>query len=190
MSQSEHSKEHVRSGRTSAVRSLCLLIFTLSLMTLMTLSTSAFAQAEYADAAPGYSAESIRLVVGRVDGTRRGRKNIVRFQRALAQLPNVELVSTKDFTEQARGMRVDAILPEDSQSLTRLCDLLDIDAAVYAHVIREGRRNDLVVSVYAGENGQFVGDKVLKVSRGRLTRGLWSAAARQVLPLIQKAINM
>jgi len=28
------------------------------------------------------------------------------------------------------------------------------------------------------------------VSRGRLTRGLWSAAARQALPLIEQAINM
>lgn len=136
------------------------------------------------------SSESIRVVIGRVDGTRRNRKNVVRFQRGLLELPNIEVTSTKDFTIQARGMRVDAILPEDSASLTRLCDLLDIDAAIYAHVIKEGRRHDLVVSVYAGENGQFVGEKVLKVSRGRFTRGLWSAAARQVMPLIRQAINM
>ena len=168
--------------RWTTQRQLTWLVMAISLVWCPALPASVSAQEL------GVDQESVRVVVGRIDGTRRSRKQVIRFQRALSQMQGIEVASTRIFVEQARGMRVEAAIPEDSASLVQLCDMLDIDAAIFVQVVEEEGRNELVVQVYAGENGELVGERTLAISRGRLTRGLWGDVARRISPLLQKTL--
>ena len=128
--------------------------------------------------APSSAAAQLRVVVGDLSGPKMGRKQIIGFQRALKRLGGVKIQSTGDFKKQARAMRVEDLIPQDAAALTDVCQVLEVDVALYATLLRPDGRTwygagpkdrVLSVSVYSGVDGRFVDEQVVQVPRGRLT---------------------
>lgn len=129
------------------------------------------------------AADSVRVAIGDFTGSGSSVRGIGVFQGALKRLGGVGIESTRSFQNEARRMGVKGDLPGDADALIQVSAAVDVDAIVYMHIERSRkRRRDKVLrlEVYAGRNGQLVGEHNVRVSRGRLTRSVWKKAARSV----------
>jgi hypothetical protein len=132
------------------------------------------------------NSDDVYIVVGRIDGIRRSRRHRTQFQRALGALPNVQITSSRIFSEQALGLRIRDALPEDATGLEKICELLELDGAIYVQVEPDGRDSRVTVTLYAGDQGQFMGEQVIRVPNGRLNEEVWRVAAAALLPELQR----
>lgn len=145
---------------------------------------------------PSIGQAELRVAIGDLAGPKVGRRQIIGFQRALKRLGGVKIQSTGDFKKQARAMRVEDLVPQDAGALTDVCQVLEVDVAIYATLVPpDGRTwygagpNDrvLLVSVYSGVDGRFVEEQIVQVPRGRLTAKVWRRAAEAIEPVLGPA---
>ena len=132
------------------------------------------------------SGDDVFIVVGRIDGVRRARRHRTYFQRALGALPNVKVTSSRIYSEQALGLRIRDALPEDATGLQKICELLELDGVIYVQIEPDGQDSRVTVTLYSGDQGQFVGEQVIRVPNGRLNEEVWRVAAAAMLPALQK----
>ncbi|MEE2786952.1 MAG: hypothetical protein VX589_06400 [Myxococcota bacterium] len=168
-----------------SVRTLCTLCWTLCML----VPTSSLAQASGQGWQDALGAdESIYVVVGRIDGSRNRRRHLVSLQKSLRAHAGVRVESTQRFEEQARRLRVMDSIPEDASALADACDAADVDAAVFVQFVRERRSSqNLIVSIYAGDSGRFIGERIFELGRTEPNRALWRQVGREVVPLIRAA---
>lgn len=141
-------------------------------------------------------ANDLRVAVGDLAGPGAGRKQLIRWQRALKKLGGLRIQSTGDFKKQARAMQAQDLIPQDSRALTDVSAVLEVDVVLYGSVVRADQRTwpgsagddrVLLVSIYSGKDGRFVAEEIVEVPRGKLTASVWRKAAVAVEPYLGEA---
>jgi len=143
---------------------------------------SSYGQRGFSDRSADAMNESVYIVVGRIDGTRRIRRSLGALEHALRAQPGIEVTSHQEFVARAEQLGMSNALPEDGRSLQSRCDELEIDAAIYVTVDRHEAGRDIVVAVYAGVDGHFVSEHVVPAPTGRMTARLWNRVASIISP--------
>ena len=124
---------------------------------------------------------SVRVAIGDFTGRGSSRSGIAAFQGALKRLGGVGVEATSTLQDKARELGLETALPRDAQALIDVSAAIDVDAVLYMESRpARGRDTELVVQVYAGRNGQMLGEHTIRVKRGRLTAAIWKKAARSV----------
>lgn len=132
-------------------------------------------------ALPAAAADSVRIAVGDFTGRGASTRGIGVFQGELKRLGGIGIESTRSFQNEARRMGVDRDLPRNASAMIQVSAAIDVDAIIYMY-LEPGRRRDttLRLDVYAGRNGKLIGERSVRVSRGRLTRTVWRKAAKAI----------
>jgi len=148
--------------------------------------STAFSQSR--SMAPGAD-DPIYVVIGRIDGISRIRRNQQRFERALSAQAGIRVTDSRKFNDEAQGLGVLDMLPEDATSLERVCERVDIDAAVYVQVEPVGADSRVTVTVYAALEGRYVGEQVIRVPNGRINTEVWQVATEAILPDLKRVLG-
>ncbi|MEE2757576.1 MAG: hypothetical protein VYA30_13050 [Myxococcota bacterium] len=133
--------------------------------------------------------DPIYVVVGRIDGISRVRRNQQRFERALSAHSEIRVINSRKFNDEAQTLGVIDMLPEDATSLERVCERVDIDAAIYVQVEPAGADSRVTVTVYAALEGRYVGEQVIRVPNGRMNTEVWQVASDAILPDLKRVLG-
>lgn len=127
-----------------------------------------------------WAQEAVRVVVGDYTGQGADSSGITAFQAALKRLKGVGVASNGSYEAKSRELGLDGVLPDDANALIDTSAAVDVDAVLYMRLVPRGRDAELVVKVYAGRNGQVIGEHAIKVKKGKPSKATWTQAARTV----------
>lgn len=138
-------------------------------------------------------AQPIGVALGDAEGPGMGRSALVEMQRALKKLPDVEIRTTSAFKDEAARQGVARSIPLDAQALANVAGRVDAQAVVYlrlqkqAGAKRAAKDRELLLTVFSGVDGRLVGERIVTVPRGKLTRKVWDDAALTIEPDLREA---
>ncbi len=149
--------------------------------------------------APAAWGRDVTVTIASMEGPGKERGRLVGLQRELKRLRGVRVQTTSGFLDEAKKQRVTDLLPDDGRALSEVARALEVDAVVYGRLVRPDKRNwprakrsdrELQLVVYAGADGSVVGERTVRVRKGRLTRDTYKKAAKAIEADLQAAIDV
>ena len=133
--------------------------------------------------------DPVYVVIGRMDGVPRTRRNQQQFERMLSEQRDIRVVRSSVFYDAATALGVFNMIPEDARSLEAACDRAEVDVALFVQSEPDGSDSRVIVTAYSANAGKFIGEKVIRVPNARMNREVWAVAAEAIRPDIVSALG-